>query len=423
MSDLHERISKFILLDHFDTVFDIDKSHGNFLVDKNTGKEYLDAFSFIASNPIGHNHPKMFDERFDEKLLRCARTNPSNSDILTEEFVEFVETFFDVAVPPYLTHSFFIAGGTLAVENALKVAFDWKYRRLKEKGVNVDPNELKIVHFKNSFHGRSGYSLSLTNTNDPRKYELFPKFPDWPRLEAPVLHQSNSPEQQLSLDCNFYNVALETIEKLKDTCAAIIIEPIQGEGGDNHFSGNFHENLRALADKFDMLLIYDEVQTGLGLTGKTWAHQHYLAVPDIICFGKKMQVCGILSGARVQEVKDNVFVEKSRINSTWGGNLVDMVRSQRYLEIIKEDNLVENAKIVGDYLLKKLTDLGVSNPRGKGLMCAFDHLRERDALIKRCRQNGLFLLGCGINSVRLRPSLTFSKEEVDLLIEILAKSL
>jgi L-lysine 6-transaminase len=425
MTNFHERASKYILVDHFDLIYDIKNSHGNFIVDKNTGKQFLDAFSFIASNPIGHNHPKLSEPEFEEKLLRCAKVNPSNSDILSEEYVEFLEKFFDIAVPDYFKDSFFIAGGTLAVENALKTAFDWKHKRLAEKGILINPDSMKVVHFKNAFHGRSGYSLSLTNTADPRKYNLFPKFPGWLRLTAPTLHTRFTESQILERDSKFFNRAYDDIERQGNECAAIIIEPIQGEGGDNHFTEQFHKNLRFLADRFDMLLIYDEVQSGVGLTGKMWAHQHYNVVPDIISFGKKMQVCGILSGDRVREVKNNVFEEKSRINSTWGGNLVDMVRSQRYLEIIHEEQLIDNARVVGEHLLDSIRGLGVENARGKGLMCAFDlpTTKERDAVVKNCYQNGLFILGCGTNSIRVRPSLTFSKPEVDLMVDILKRSL
>lgn len=425
MTIFHDRASKHILVDHFDVVYDINKSFGNFIVDKNTGRQLLDAFSFIASNPIGHNHPKMFDPTFEARLLRVARTNPSNSDILTEEYVEFLETFFNVAVPSYFRDSFFIAGGSLAVENALKAAFDWKYRKLKERGITANPDDLKILHFKNSFHGRSGYTLSVTNTADARKYDLFPKFPNWPRLEAPHTHESISAEEQVKRDTEFLQYAEDVVTKLGHSVAAILIEPIQGEGGDNHFTKQFHQGLRKLADDKEMILIYDEVQTGVGLTGKMWAHQHYDVQPDIISFGKKMQVCGILSGDKIREVKNNVFEEKSRINSTWGGNLVDFVRAQRYLEIIHEDNLVDNATIVGEYLLAGLKNLGLMNARGKGLMCAFDMPtpQERDAVVKRCYDNGLFLLGCGTVSVRVRPSLTFSKSNVDQLLEIVKKSL
>jgi len=422
---LHNRAAKHILVDHFGVVYDLDKSTGNFFRDKNSNREYLDVFSFIASCPIGHNHPALNDPEFEKKILRAAKCNPSNSDILTEEFVEFIETFARVARPAYLQDSFFIAGGTLAVENALKTAFDWKYRKLIERGIKVNYNDLKIVHFKHAFHGRSGYCLSLTNTADPRKYDLFPKFHKWPRLSTPAIHEKYTDDEQKIRDEKFYQNALDVIDLQGHECAAIIIEPIQGEGGDNHFTKAFHQSLRKIADEKEMLLIYDEVQTGVGLTGKMWAHQNYDVQPDIISFGKKMQVCGISSGPRIREVAKNVFEEKSRINSTWGGNLVDMVRSQKYLEVIEQDNLVQNAATVGQYLLAKLKSLEVSNVRGMGLMCAFDlpTTKDRDAVVQRCFDNGAFLLGCGHLSVRLRPSLTFSTQEVDLLIDILTKSL
>lgn len=425
MKNLHDVASKYILVDHFDVIYSIDSSRGNFLYDKKNDRMLLDAFSFIASNPIGHNHPKMSDPDFERKLLRAAKVNPSNSDILTEEYVEFLETFFSIAVPSYFRDSFFIAGGCLAVENALKSAFDWKYRKLKERGITVNPNDLKVVHFKNSFHGRSGYTMTLTNTADPRKHELFPKFANWPRLSAPAVHEKYTQQEQEERDQKFYMNAIDIIDRQGHECAAIIIEPIQGEGGDNHFTKKFHENLRKIADEKELLLIYDEVQSGVGLTGKMWAHQLYDVQPDVISFGKKMQVCGILSGPRIREVKNNVFEEKSRINSTWGGNLVDFVRSQRYLEIIKEENLVENAHVVGQHILQELKKMGLENARGAGLMCAFDmpDANQRDAFVRRCLDNGLFLLGCGTKSVRVRPSLTFSISEANQLVDILKKSL
>lgn len=423
-SSLHERASNFILEDHFKLVFDLDKSFDNFIVDKNTGKQYLDAVSFFASNPIGYNHPKLLEKQFSEKLLRCARTNPANSNILTEEYVEFMETFFEVAVPAYFTKAFFIAGGALAVENALKTAFDWKCKKLLEQGKSVDPNKLKVIHFQNSFHGRTGYTISITST-DKNEYEFFPMFTDWIRLDAPSIDEKYCIEDQDSRDKEFFHTAFNLIEKQKDECAAIIVEPIQGKGGDVHFTKHFHENLRYIADKLDIILIHDEVQTGVGLTGKMWAHEHYGVFPDILCFGKKMQVCGILVNERITQVRGNVFQEFGRIDSTWGGNLVDMVRGEKYLQIIAEDNLVQNAEKVGEYLQSKLVSLGLNNVRGKGLMCAFDctSADDRNSLIKKCYDNGLFVIGCGTKSIRLRPSLTFSQSDVDLMISILSTSI
>ena len=222
----------------------------------------------------------------------------------------------------------------------------------------------------------------------------------------------------------------EAFTNYPDQIAAIIIEPIQGEGGDNHFSKRFLTILRQLADENDALLIFDEVQTGVAITGKMWAHQHFVK-PDILAFGKKMQVCGLLASRRVDEVHDNVFMKSSRINSTWGGNLVDMIRSQKYLEIIAEENLVENSRIQGDYLLSEIHSLEaefptlVSNSRGLGLFCAFtlSEAQMRDVLKQKCYDEGLILIGCGDRSVRFRPALNITRDEIDLGIKVIREQL
>jgi L-lysine 6-transaminase len=152
--------------------------------------------------------------------------------------------------------------------------------------------------------------------------------------------------------------------------------------------------------------------------------------PDMIGFGKKVQVCGFLCGKRIDEIHDNVFNVSSRLNSTWGGNLVDMVRSQRYLEIIEEEKLVENSRVVGDYLLKQLETMQteypsvISNARGLGLYCAFDLNipDERNKFRNSCYEKGLIILGCGERSIRFRPPLNVSKSEIDLGMSIIRKA-
>jgi L-lysine 6-transaminase len=424
---VHETLAKHLLVDGFDLVVDLEKSQGNFIYDARTGKRFLDFFTFFASGPVGLNHPKMLGDDFKEKLLGAALNKPSSSDAYTVEMAEFVETFSQVAIPDYLPHLFLIEGGSAAVENALKVAFDWKVRKNFVKGYTQERGQL-VMHFRHAFHGRNGYGLSLTNT-DPNKTIYFPKFKDWPRIDAPYLFYPLDEEnlkKAKEAEENSLKQMKEAFMNYPDQIAAIIIEPIQGEGGDNHFSQNFHETLRRLADENDALLIYDEVQTGIGLTGKMWAHEHYVK-PDIMTFGKKMQVCGLLASRRVDEVYDNVFIRSSRINSTWGGNLVDMIRAQRYLEIIRDENLVENAKEQGDYLLSQITALTqefpnlLSNPRGKGLMCAFTlaEAQIRDLLKQRCYDEGVIIIGCGDRSVRFRPALNISREEIDMGMKVI----
>jgi len=425
---VHETLGRHILADGYDMVLDVDRSRGRRLWDARRGRGVLDMFSFFATAPLGLNHPKMADPVFREKLLRAALSNPTNSDIYTLEFAEFVETFGRVGIPSYLPYAFFVAGGTLGVENALKAAMDWKVRRNFRKGLTVEKGH-QIVHFRDAFHGRSGYTMSLTNTADPRKYLYYSKF-DWPRITNPALRfpvDGREVERVEALERQAVEEIKRAFVERQDDVAAIIIEPIQAEGGDNHYRPEFMRALRQLADENDALLIFDEVQSGVGLTGRFWAHQHAGVRPDLMAFGKKMQVCGMLAGPRIDEEPDNVFKVSSRLNSTWGGNLVDMVRCQRYLVIIEEDGLVENAATVGAHLLSGLEALQArkpaifSNARGRGLMCAIDLTdgATRDKVADEAYEMGMMLLGCGKLSVRFRPPLDVTAAEIDEAIGIL----
>ncbi|MCS7153136.1 MAG: L-lysine 6-transaminase [Bacteroidia bacterium] len=431
-----EVLQRRILRDGLDLVMDLERSHGVWLYDSKHNRELLDFFGCYATIPLGYNHPKMVeDENFQKHLLRAALINPTNADIYTQEYAHFMQTFERVAIPPYLKYAFFIAGGALAVENALKVAMDWKVQKNFAKGYRREVGT-KVIHFQQAFHGRSGYTLSLTNT-DPVKIQYFAKFSDWPRILNPKLRFPLTPES-LAQTIADEELAIRQIKQAfvehGDDICAIIIEPIQSEGGDNHFRPEFMRALRQLADENDVMLIYDEVQTGVGATGKFWAHEHFgpEALPDIISFGKKMQVCGILVGPKVDEVPTNVFRVPSRINSTWGGNLADMVRADKILEIIEEDRVVEHAARVGDYLKRRIEELAQSFPefiggvRGMGLMVAFDLPTKemRDKLVKDALdKENLLLLKAGERSIRSRSALTITTEEIDEGIERLERLL
>lgn len=420
-SNTIEIISRYVLADIVDVIVDLEKSQGNLLYDAKSKRYFIDCISYIGSNPIGHNHPKLSDPEFEKKLLRVAKAKPSNSDFFTIEMAEFIEAFSRLAMPKELPHLFFVEGGTLAIENGLKTAFDWKIRHNLSRGA-TEERGTQIIHFQEAFHGRSGYSLSLTNTADPRKIKFFPKF-SWPRVTNPkILFPLEGENLRFVLQAE--ETALDEIKtafkQAQGDIAAIILEPIQGEGGDNHFRPEFHQELRKIADHYEAMLIYDEVQTGVGLTGKMWAYQHYGIIPDIVCFGKKMQLGGIMVSKRVEQVSNHVFEEQSRLNSTWGGNLTDMVRATRYLEIIDVENLVENAARVGQVLRQALDDLSHEYPdllsmaRGKGLMCAIDVAtsEKRAKMVQELFHRGALFLRCGTRSIRFRPSLTFSEKEV-----------
>ena len=425
-----ETLAKHMLADGFDFVMDMEKSHGSWIHDRLTGKNLLDMFSMFGSASIGYNHPYLMEK--SAWLGKMAVNKPTLADVYSQEFADFMDVFSRVAIPEHLQYAFFIEGGTMGVENAMKACFDWKTRKNFEKGIDLEAGI--CIHFKQAFHGRSGYTLSLTNTSDPRKYQYFPKF-DWPRIINPHLNFPIT-DENLEETIKNENLALlnitEAIISNPDKVACIIIEPIQAEGGDNHFRDEFFIELRKICDDNEILLIFDEVQTGIGITGKMWAFEHFTAKPDIISFGKKTQVCGVLANKeKFDEIPNNVFKESSRINSTFGGNFIDMLRFQLVLEVIEKENLVENAKVVGEYLLEGLQNLAkkypekVSNPRGCGLMAAIDlpSGEQRDKIREVLYEDGLIILACGDRAIRFRPHLNVTKEEIQIALDKIENNL
>ncbi len=413
-------LEEHILLDGFKIVIDLDKSRGSYLVDAATGHRLIDLYGFFGSMPIGFNHPHFDEPEVQRDLLRAAKAKVANSDVYSKGYAKFVDTFARVAGLAPLDRYLFIEGGALAVENTLKAAMDWKVRKNMAAGHGERGTE--ILHFRHAFHGRSGYTMSLTNT-DPRKTDLFAKF-NWPRVSCPYidfsLPESKREKDVIAREKQAAQEIQSWIAKRRIDICAIIIEPIQGEGGDNHFRGEWLKKLREICDEHDILLIFDEVQCGMGTTGKMWCSQHFDVLPDLIAFGKKAQVCGIMAGPRLDEVKDNAMRLPSRLNSTWGGNLTDMVRSTHCMEIIESEFLVENAAKVGAHFLKQLIELQQYEPtisavRGRGLFIAFDlpDGKTRERFWKGLYNLGVLTLRSGERSIRFRPALDITSEVVD----------
>ncbi|MFT7620111.1 MAG: L-lysine 6-transaminase [Planctomycetota bacterium] len=423
--DVHTILGRHILADGFSVVFDFAKSHGARFHDLRSGQDYLDLFSFFASQPIGFNHPGMADPDFQKRLLAASMCKPTNSDVYTVAMASFVKTFAETCIPEsHRDHLFFVEGGGLAVENAMKAAFDWKYQKNALKGAPAT-EDLQILHFENAFHGRTGYTLTVTNTSDPRKYQYFPKF-DWPRVPTPSARFPLTPANLADIE-KAEAASIAAIEaafaERTDKIAGILVETIQGEGGDNHFRPEFMKALRQICDQHEALLIFDEVQCGMGLTGTWWAWQQLDVQPDIFSFGKKSQVCGIAANKRLDEI-DSVFQTSSRLNSTWGGNLCDMVRVERYIQIIEEENLLANATKIGNEVKTALARFAdetgqINNVRGRGLMIAFDLPTEeaRDALAAKLYENKVIMLACGDLSLRFRPILDLTSEDGKLAVE------
>ncbi len=417
-------LSKYQLVDGYDLVVDLDKSHGVWIHDSASGKDYFDAFTCFASWPLGFNHPELMEEPFSEEILKASRNKIANSDLYTTELAEFVDAFGSKVTPEDFPHHFWVSGGALAVENALKTAFDWKARKLGRTSFLDDVNDLVILHFDQAFHGRSGYTMSLTNTL-PDKVGLYPKF-NWPRVSNPFCEFDNDGNVINDIEAAEAKACAEidkAFEEHSNRIAAIVIEPMQGEGGDNHFRNVFLEKLRKYADEKEALLVFDEVQTGFYGSGKPWFWQHTTVRPDIVSFGKKTQTCGIYASGRVDEVAENVFKRSSRINSTWGGNLVDMVRCTQFIKIIERDNIAELVTTVGNHVVSALRTMaketGVfTSVRGKGSLIAFTlpTPEHRAALLNSMMKSGVIALPCGIRSVRFRLPLIMTVQDADELL-------
>jgi L-lysine 6-transaminase len=421
--NVHEVLSRHLLLDGYPIVLDLDKSHGSWMVDARDGTEYLDLYTFFASAPLGLNPAGLADDPdFMRDLAQVAANKPANSDFQTPVMAEFVETFTRVLGDPELPHLFFIEGGALAVENAIKVAFDWKSRRNEAAGRSRDLGT-QVMHLKYAFHGRSGYTMSLTNT-DPVKVDRFPKF-DWPRISSPAVAYplaDNLAEVERA-ETEAIAEAERAFEAHPHDIACFIAEPIQAEGGDRHLRAEFLQAMQALCHRYEALFVLDEVQTGAGVTGTPWCYQQLDLKPDVVAFAKKIQCGGIMAGRRVDDEPSNVFRVSSRINSTWGGNLTDMMRSARLLQIVESTGAIENASRVGAHLLSRLETISaamprlVTNARGRGLLCAVDlsSAAVRNEVLTSMRATErVVLLACGETTLRFRPSLAVTIEEIDL---------
>ena len=420
-AEVHDILARHVLTDGMKLVLDLRRSRGSRLVDARTGERYLDMYTFFASAPLGLNPPGIVDDpTFMAELAEIAANKPANPDMYSTAYGEFVATFVRVLGDPALPHLFFIEGGALAVENALKVAFDWKSRKNEAAGRDRNLGS-QIMHLTHAFHGRSGYTLSLTNT-EPHKTDRFPKF-TWPRIEVPAITHPLSDHlgEVITAEEHALRQAEQAFADNPHDIAAFIAEPIQGEGGDNHMRPEFLQAMLQLVHANDALFILDEVQTGVGTTGTPWAYQQLGIQPDVVAFSKKAQVGGVMAGGRIDEVPDNVFTVSGRINSTWGGGLVDMVRSRRILEIIESEGLIEQAGAKGVQLVAGLEELRdetglISNVRGRGLFVAFDleTREERDAMVNDLRTaEGVIVLPCGERSIRFRPALSVSEDEIE----------
>jgi 4-aminobutyrate aminotransferase len=354
------------------------------------GNVFLDFGSQIASNPLGYNNPdlleilKDYQGRFPIKF--------AGQDFTVPEHLEMIETLTGIA-PRKLDTAFLINSGAEAVENALKICM--RKRPKAKLGISVE----------RAFHGRTLGALSCTNSNRVHKKGY---------MRLPMLRLPFGEEAVERME------TILSTEAYPDEIAFIILEHIQGEGGYRVPPDRMVKGLRKLAEKNNIPYIADEVQAGIGRTGKWWAFEHYGIVPDAFSTGKALQVAAVVANKKLFPG------EGGAISSTWGGgHILDLAMGLKTIDIIKRRKLLDRNTRMGRYTMKALKDIkGISNQRGRGLMLAFDLPTTvlRDDLIIECAKNGLILLGCGTRGVRVIPPYVVEKQEIDEGMGVIEKA-
>jgi 4-aminobutyrate aminotransferase len=389
-----EKTKKYCLETTFAYPLVIKSGKGCWIEDVD-GKKYLDFNANVCTNPLGYSHPAII--KVLEKYSTIGAYKIAGQDFYTEEQAQLAEKLIKIS-PPNLEKVFLVNSGAEAVENAIKLCY-------RKRGPKFG------VSCYGAFHGRTLGALTFTFSKEVHKRN----FPELPVRRIKFCTSDDDP-------------AIDDIEKIvsenPDNIAHVIVEVVQGEGGYNIASKRFIQTLRRITELYEIPLIIDEVQSGLGRTGKWWAFEHYGIRPNIITAGKALQV-----GATIFEPELDPK-EKGALSSTWGGgHRIDMAVGLKIIETIEKERLMDNVKKVGKYFLKRLRELEEKYPNtitytdGLGLMLVaeIDTVEKRDKIVQAAFKNGLLLLGCGEKRIRFSPPLIITEKEIDYGLEILEK--
>ena len=373
---------------------DFDRSHGSYIHDRNTKRKYLDFFGMYASLPLGYNHKIFQSDAFREEILRTAAQKVNNCEFVSEETLEFDRLFSEYAGRNLFKFFHYCCTGSLAIEAAIKTCMFYKR--------HITP---KILSFHNSFHGINSYGGFVTSRFSPANKKL-----------------GNLPEPfSIKVDMNIASIR-DQLKSGDITC--ILVEPIQCSSGDIHHESSFFHDLQNLAAEYDVPVVYDEIQIGFGSTGRLWYFEHLRTSPDIVVYGKKAQLSGIMA-------KEKFFETFSRENCTklevtWDADILDMIRCKYIIRAYKQYNILENVKKQEKRLVSGLKSMpALKNIRYSGLIVGFDlqSVGKRDTLIKKLYKNGLICNQTGQKSIRVRPNLNLKDAETDIALDIIESSL
>lgn len=423
-----DELKRYVVCEPYPFVLDLAKCQGIRLVTVD-GQELLDWCSYFGSKLIGHNHPGLLEPEYTQRLIVAANNKVANPDFLTPECLEFYRLLHRLAPEAMRTPTlemYAVNSGAEAIENMMKYLVAKFHAKKMKAGKSV--TNRRFIYFDRAFHGRTVYALGVTHTMDPVGTKDFHGLMTGGnvKLPFPAVNSDETPAENMKRTIEALQMAEMTLKQMAHEVVGIIVEPLQGAGGNRVALPEFFRGLSELANKYDIYLGFDEVQTGLGATGRMFAIDHFdLPHPPMaVATGKKFG-SGVVY---MREPLEDVGV----LDSTWGGTLADMVRVVQEVKIVEEEGLIAKAAENGEYLAEKLRELQtahpqkVSNVRGMGLYQGFSLATEelKGELIRKAREEfGLLLLGAGERTVRLRPSLSVTRQDIDVLAERLNAAL
>ncbi len=422
-----DELQRYVLATPQPFAVDIEKSEGMYLATVD-GQRLFDWAGYYGSKLIGHNHPGLYEPDYLRRLSRAANNKVANPDFLTQECLDYYQMLYRVAPESMQGPSlevYAVNSGAEAVENMMKylVAL-FNHKRMRK---NKPITQRRFLYFDKAFHGRTVFALNVTQTIDPVATKDFHGLMGGNiMLPFPSYDAAATAEQNQSHALKSLQQVESALSLMCDEIVGIIVEPIQGAGGHRIALPEFFQGLSSLAHDYDVYLGFDEVQTGLGATGKMWGidHFHLPHAPTAVATGKKFGNGVVYMKERLEDV--------GILDSTWGGNLADMVRVCREMDIVMEEGLIEKAALNGKRLAEGLTEIvskhspKASNVRGLGLYQGFalDTPERKAALMDVALQElDLLLLGAGSRSIRTRPNLSVNADEVDLFVNLLDQAL